>query len=302
MKIQDLDIIFISYDEPNAEENWANLKNIVPWAKRVHGVKGSDNAHKEAAKLSDTDWFVGVDGDNIIDPEFLKITIKDIPRVNCYSWCGKNNINNLVYGNGGLKIWKKDFVLNMKTHEAADTDVAQVDFCWEDGYQNFPQSFSTTVINKTPHQAWRAGFREGVKMLTVKGILPPVDTLKQTTHWQNLHRLRVWSSIGSHVENGNYAILGARMGTLMSYSDWNYINVRDFTELDNIFDREVKSLSEYDVLEKITSLGKRIKQEVGLHWAYFDVDQSLHMIELYHEAIQLGNTYYNKEQIWTSGS
>jgi len=79
MKIKDIDIIFISYDEPNAEENWARLVKIVPWAKRVHGVKGSDNAHKEAAKQSETDWFVGVDGDNIIDEKFLDIDIQDIP-------------------------------------------------------------------------------------------------------------------------------------------------------------------------------------------------------------------------------
>ena len=302
MKIKDIDIIFISYDEPNAEENWARLVKIVPWAKRVHGVKGSDNAHKEAAKQSETDWFVGVDGDNIIDEKFLDIDIQDIPDVNCYSWCGRNNINNLTYGNGGLKIWKKDFVLEMKTHESADTDVAQVDFCWEDGYKNFPEVFSTTVINKTPQQAWRAGFREGVKMITVKGILPPVDKIKKTVHWQNLHRLRIWSSVGSHINNGNYAILGARMGTLMCYSDWNYINVRDFSELDSIFETQVKHLGDNDAVEKIIELGKQIRKDIGLHWAYFDPAQSLHMIELYEEAIRLGNTYYNKERIWTNGS
>ena len=30
------------------------------------------------------------------------------------SWCGKNTINGLLYGNGGLKCWPKDFVLNMR--------------------------------------------------------------------------------------------------------------------------------------------------------------------------------------------
>ena len=302
MKIKDMDIIFISYDEPNAEENWAKLKNLVPWAKRVHGVKGSDNAHKEAARQSDTDWFVGVDGDNVIDPKFLDITIQEFQGTTCYSWCGKNVVNGLTYGNGGLKIWNKQFVLNMKTHEQAEDDQAQVDFCWEQGYKNYPESFSTTVINKTPHQAWRAGFREGVKMLTVRGVLPPVDTFKEQVHWQNLHRLRIWCSVGSHIENGNYAILGARMGACMAYSDWNYVDVRDFSIIDQIFDESVKELSSHDVVEMIKTYGIKLKQQLGLHWAYFDAEQSLHMIELYQEAIQLGNTYYNKEPIWTSGS
>ena len=49
---------YLSYDEPNAEENYADLLAKVPWAKRVHGIKGSDAAHKACAKLSETDRFV----------------------------------------------------------------------------------------------------------------------------------------------------------------------------------------------------------------------------------------------------
>ena len=43
------DVVFISYQEPNAEENWQALKQRVPVAKRVHGVKGIHNAHVKAA-------------------------------------------------------------------------------------------------------------------------------------------------------------------------------------------------------------------------------------------------------------
>ena len=53
--VTELDIFYISYDEPNCEEHWADLLNKVPWAKRVHGVKGFDKAHKTAAEQSETD-------------------------------------------------------------------------------------------------------------------------------------------------------------------------------------------------------------------------------------------------------
>ena len=43
--VTELDIFYISYDEPNAEEHWADLLNKVPWAKRVHGVKGFDTSY-----------------------------------------------------------------------------------------------------------------------------------------------------------------------------------------------------------------------------------------------------------------
>ena len=57
-KVLDYDVVYLSYDEPNAEENYADLLTKVPWAKRVHGVKVPDLPHKECAKLSETDRFI----------------------------------------------------------------------------------------------------------------------------------------------------------------------------------------------------------------------------------------------------
>ena len=48
------DMVFISYQEPNADENWDKLKSRFPLARRVHGVKGIHQAHIEAAKKSHT--------------------------------------------------------------------------------------------------------------------------------------------------------------------------------------------------------------------------------------------------------
>jgi len=74
-RVIDYDIVYLSYDEPNAEQNYADLCKKVPWAKRVHGVKGSDSAHKAAANLSETDRFITVDGDNRIRDDFLSQSI-----------------------------------------------------------------------------------------------------------------------------------------------------------------------------------------------------------------------------------
>lgn len=108
MKIAELDIIFLSYDEPNAELHYADLCNKVPWAKRVHGVKGSDAAHKAAANLSETEWLITVDADNIVYPSFFNLDIDTTnPKIQVYSWLGNNKINGLQYGNGGLKFGRK---------------------------------------------------------------------------------------------------------------------------------------------------------------------------------------------------
>ena len=293
MKIVEFDIVFLSYDEPNAELHYADLVSKAPWAKRVHGVKGSDHAHKAAAELVETEWFITVDADNIVDPKFfdLDLDMKD-PKIQVYGWCGRNKINGLRYGNGGIKIWKKDFVLNMKTHENSESDRGQVDFCWEDGYRNFPRVYSESIITGSPFQAWRAGFREGVKMTLLDGVRVPPQEIKQRIWWHNIHRLRMWSTVGAHEENGEYAILGARMGTWMTNcTNWNYVDVRDFEILRNVYENNVDHSR---VEQDAQMLGVKIKQQLGLDWPWLDSKQSKYILDLYDETINLNATYYQQ--------
>jgi hypothetical protein len=292
MKVIEFDIIFLSYDEPNADLHYADLCNKVPWAKRIHGVKGSDAAHKAAAEASETEWFVTIDADNIVDPKFFSLDLDmSDPKIQVYGWCGKNAINGLSYGNGGPKIWKKDFVLNMKTHEASDSDRAQVDFCWEDGYKNFPKVYSKSIITGSPFQAWRAGFREGVKMTLLDGVKVPPMEIKQCIWWHNIHRLRMWSTVGMHEENGKYAILGARMGTYMTNcTDWNYVDVRDFEILKDIYEKNVNHTF---VEEDAKDFGTKIRHQLGLDWPWLDAAQSKYTLDLYEESINLGITYFS---------
>lgn len=229
--LADLDVVFISYDEANAEQNWANLKNQVPWAKRSHGVHGSDAAHKAAASLSDTEWFVGIDGDNIIDPELFNGSVELNANTLCYSWRSYNIINGLVYGNGGVKLWNKQGVLGMKSHENAVTDNPgdQIEFCWDGNYQQMHNIYSKTVPNGSPYQAWRAGFREGVKLALDRGSR--VSQARELNEF-NRKNLEIWYSVGLDVDQGAWAIAGARQGTWMTLcSNWDYVNVRDFNWL-----------------------------------------------------------------------
>jgi len=290
MKTIELDIVFLSYDEPNADLHYADLCNKVPWAKRVHGIKGSDEAHKEAARQSETDWVITVDADNIVDTKFFNTEFDpDQKNLQVVSWLARNKLNGLRYGNGGLKIWRKDFILNMKTHEASDSDRAQVDFCWENGYQQFKECYSETVITGSPFQAWRAGFREGVKMTLLDGVKVLSDEIQERVWWHNLHRLKMWSTVGSHEENGKYAVLGARMGTWMTNcTNWNYVDVRDFEILRNIYNENVN----HDTVEQdIQNFGIKINQQLGFNYPYLDPKQSKYTLDLYNETMNLTNTY-----------
>ena len=238
--IADLDCVFLTYDEPNKEETWVKIKNMIPWAKRVDGVKGSDAAHKAVADASGTDRFVLVDGDNIPDAKFFNLTldIADEDAVCVYRWRAKNHINGLMYGNGGLSVWSREFVYAMRTHEASDGSVENdVEFCFYPNYYAMHDCYSTTYPNGSAFQAWRAGFREGVKMCLNKGARPTLSEFKQRVHQRNLDHLTIWHNVGRDVENGIWAIAGARMGTYMTMitPQWDYRAVQDFVELEQLW-------------------------------------------------------------------
>ena len=241
LNVGEIDIIYLSYDEPNAEQNYTDLLSKVPWAKRIHGIKGSDAAHKACAELAETDRFVTVDGDNTVDQNFINQVLEFDPKENLensvISWCGKNTINGLIYGNGGLKCWPKQYVLNMKTHENADKENinAQIEFCWDARYVQMADCFSNVHNNATPYQAWRAGFREGVKLALNRGARIPKEQFLKS-HQKNLAMLYIWCMVGADVKNGSWAIYGAREGLFMTMcSDWDYVNVRDFDCLNELW-------------------------------------------------------------------
>jgi len=269
-RVLDFDIIYLSYDEPNAEKNYADLCKKIPWAKRIHGVKGSDAAHKACANISDTDRFITIDGDNIINAEFLTKEFdfdqdKDLEKC-VISWTAKNHINGLMYGNGGIKCWPKQYVLNMRTHENADPSNphAQVDFCWDIEYIQMNSCYSTIYNNATPQQAWRAGFREGVKMALDRGLRVSVDDFHKN-HWKNLHRLYIWLMVGADVENGLWAIYGARQGLYMTMmTDWDFVNVRDFDYLNNMWKNLEVTVNEENLMEAIEDYGDKLKEALDL--------------------------------------
>jgi hypothetical protein len=277
IKIIEQDIIFLSYDEPNAEKNYVDLLSKVPWAKRVHGVKGSDAAHKACAALSDTEYFVTVDADNIVDPKFLEVEV-DLEELgltpdHVFSWCGKVNVNGLMYGNGGLKMWTRKFVNEMRTHENSDPDdvKGKVEFCFDNRYYQFNENYSESVITGSSFQAWRAGFREGVKMSLNQGGKVTDLTL---TWWQNYHRLLIWCNIGADVGNGIWSMLGAREGCYKTNcTDWDYSNVRDFEWLTNYW-KEQGYGPATDIEYRYNWLGDQLKSNCNLAISNIDAQGS----------------------------
>lgn len=188
------DIIFLSYKEPFAEENYANLSKRFPRAKRISGVKGIYEAHAQAAQASQTDHFWVVDADTIVDDNFnFDHQVPSYEFDVVYIWYSKNDINGLTYGNGGIKLIPK-YIFDINDESKLDITT---------GLSKHIKVITETVgihkISQSPLYAWRSAFREVVK-------------LTAQTDEESQKRLKTWLYKGLDAPNGSYCLTGARAG------------------------------------------------------------------------------------------
>jgi len=186
------DIVYISYDEPEAEKNYQLLleltKNLPNKVTRVHGVTGMENALKAAAEASSTPWVYSVFAKTELDKNFNFDFVPDyLQSPKHYIFNCRNSSNGLVYGHMGVIMYNCKIVKNAPPYEQLGLDytvsfpvqVVPVLSC----YGNFATS---------PYHAWRTAFRECAKLSYFNSIENNVE---------NDYRLDVWTS---HAE-GNHA-------------------------------------------------------------------------------------------------
>lgn len=215
-----LDVIFISYRESNAEDNWQRVLKKAPWAKRVDGVEGIFNAHRAAAKLSTTDMFYAVDGDAwLVDDFDFNFQPGMFDRDCTHIWRAQNPINGLEYGYGGVKLFSKQIIdstnkwttLDMSTSIA--TKIKVVD-----------RVSNITAFDTDEFSTWRSAFRECVK-LCYNIQQDPSDT---TSH----ARLDQWLTEGEDHKFGKYSMMGAADAI-----KWAKDNMNDYDSLRMINNR-----------------------------------------------------------------
>lgn len=280
--ILDIPIVFLSFDEPNADAHWELLKSVVPHKRisRVHGVVGFDAAHKAAAsEFASSEYVITVDADNQVDTDFFKIALPNNMngRVS-YTWGGRQFTNGLMYGNGGLKMWSTEHLANMKSHELADEERDAVDFCWDfNRYKEMPGCFSTVYTNASAYQAFRVGFREGVKLSMEQGRLLAFNEWSTTMHAANYQRLMTWMTVGNDVKNGAWSIYGARLAVyLLQFEDFDFVNIRDYAWFKDFFELHANA----DPVRASKSLGKKISDGLDYVLPDFDSEQSSFMKQM----------------------
>ena len=217
------DIVFISYQEPSADENYAALKARFPMAKRVHGVKGIHQAHIKAAKKCFTKMFWIVDADALILDTFnFDYEVPDHQLDHVHVWRAKNPINGLEYGYGGVKLFPRKLTIEMDTSKADMTTSISEHFIAMDEVAN------TTAFNTSPFETWKGAFRECAKLSS--------KTITRQNNEETESRLDTWCTVGEDNPYGSYAIAGANAGRKFGISNRSNISlINDFDWLKEQF-------------------------------------------------------------------
>lgn len=231
-----LDVFFLSYNEPYADEHFERLLEKAPHARRVHGVKGFVEAHRACATQSNTYNFYVVDADAIISTNFnFDFTPSKfngwwpgVPESECLCiWSSLNPINGLRYGYGGVKLIPKIPLLRQNKDA--------IDFSTGFGLpvKVFDEISNITAFNYDEFSTWRSAFRECAKLatnLTIKDMDPETyEKLKMETE----SRLNIWCTMGKKEQFGEYALDGACKGR-----DFGFENINNPERLKLINDYE----------------------------------------------------------------
>jgi len=211
------DIFFLSYDEPDRETNWQKLSDRFPRARHIHGLKGIWRAHKACADAAATESFFLVDGDSDILESFAFQIQTTRTLDDCiFVWRAVNPVNQIVSGFGSIKLFPRS-AFGQEVHGLDMTRSLGKTVVWME------EVASITRFNASPFTAWRGGFRQ-----CAKHVLWAND---REEYRDRMQRLWKWCNVGAEQAFGEYAILGARSGTIFATR-----NKGDHTALDLIND------------------------------------------------------------------
>lgn len=193
------DIVFISYNEAYADENWKLLKERFPTAKRIDGVKGIHQAHIAAAKKCFTKMFWVVDADaKLVDDFSFDYEVDEWNLETVHVWRSINPINDLTYGYGGVKLLPRKLTLKM------NTDSSDMTTSISNKFKAMEQISNITAFNTDQFSTWRSAFRECAKLAS--------RAIDRQNENETAERLKIWTTVGSDRPFGEYAIKGAIAG------------------------------------------------------------------------------------------
>jgi hypothetical protein len=195
---QPQDIVFISYDEPEADRNWEILHSKFSNSKRVHGVAGMELALEAAADVSSTPWYWAVFAKTELAPDFDFGFVPDyMQQPKHYIFNCRNMVNSLEYGHMGMVLYNCRGI-----REINRAGNFGLDYTLSFPHESIPILSCLGRFNITPYHTWRTAFRETAKLAFFESVQHTVE---------GQYRLDTWlkKAQGNHAE---WCLAGAQDG------------------------------------------------------------------------------------------
>lgn len=213
VECQPQDIVFISYDEKNADENWNKLQARFPRAKRIHGVQGLVAALKAAAAASTTPYFYAVFGKTQVRDDFnFDYQPNYLQHPANYIFLAYNPILDHAYGHGGIVMHNRKFLL--------DTEEFGTDITMSTHTVTVPVISCDNKLDDDAWAAWRTAFREAYKLSALLDSRPSIEDEYHLHLWltRSYTTMGMWSRLGAN--EGRKAYLD---GTKADVNDWAWL-------------------------------------------------------------------------------
>lgn len=215
-----LEVVYLTYKELQAEDNFTFLIKKWPFVKRLHGVRGLTRAFRLSSELVNSKYYVLIDGDNKIKEDFDITSVQLPQKPNTLTfYMTQNPVNDLVYGYGGIKVCPTS---NFRQIEDNRTDPIA-----SGGIEKIVpvrQVASVTEFNTSAFNAWKAGFREAVMLVSPD---PEVKMSKE----ESRQKLEVWKTKGADRKYGRWAIAGAKAG--QNYGERNFGLIEELKKIND---------------------------------------------------------------------
>jgi hypothetical protein len=175
------DVIFISYDEPEADLNWQILQAKCPRARRLHGVAGMERALEAAADLSTTPWYFAVFAKTRLEPSFDFSFVPDyMQQPKHYIFNCRNSVNGLEYGHMGVIMYNCAGIREI--NRAGEWGL---DYTLSFANESIPILSCHGDFNTTPYHTWRTAFRETAKLAYFESQQHTVEGSYRLETWLN---------------------------------------------------------------------------------------------------------------------
>ena len=209
-----LDIFYLTYQNDYSKQNWERLQELALPGQNIHHVQdieGIYDAHKECARLSETDHFFVVDGDcwvlDTFDFGYIPSQIDEVYPETCsaqctHVWRAINPATGRTYGYGGVKLFAREAFFDKAW---VHIKFPGIDVTSEVARRGFPylpidRISNETRFNTNAFNAWKGAFRECTKLAS--GVA--TENRKQ--------KLEEWKNPEENSAFRPEIILGALMG------------------------------------------------------------------------------------------